>query len=87
MRKTFLTALAAATIFSIGMPANRAVAAAVTAPSVVASSSLVREATIICGGNGCNPVHTKAAKRRKFKSLDYTKPLPQSGISSCAGIA
>ena len=40
----------------------------------------MHEAAIICGGNGCNPVHTKADKRRKFKTLEYTKPLSQSLI-------
>jgi hypothetical protein len=89
MHKTFLTALAAATIFAIAMPADRAVANAAAASSVVAvaSSSLVREAAIICGGNGCNPVHTKAEKRRQYQPLGYTKPLRQSLISSFAGIA
>ncbi len=89
MHKTFLTALAAATIFAIGMPADRAVANAATMSPVVAvaSSSLVREAAIICGGNGCNPVHTKADKRRQYKPLGYTKPLRQSAKSSCVGIA
>jgi hypothetical protein len=89
MHKTFLTAFAAATIFSIGLPANRAVAMTATTSSVVgvANSSLIREAAIVCGGNGCNPVHTKAQTKRKFKSLEYTKPLRQSVISAIAGIA
>ena len=86
MHKTFLTALAAATIFAIGMPVERAAAAA-SSVAAVANSSLVREAAIICGGNGCNPVHTKAEKRRQYQPLGYTKPLRQSLISSFAGIA
>lgn len=77
MHRIFLTALAAATLFIIGMPANRAEATAAQMPSVVgvASASPVHEAAIICGGNGCNPVHTKAEQKRKFKTLEYTKPV------------
>jgi hypothetical protein len=80
MHKTFVTALAAATLFAVALPANRAEAIPAATPSAVgiAHSSvtpLVREAAIICGGNGCNPVHTKAVKRSKFKPLDYTKPV------------
>ncbi|MGC1447564.1 MAG: hypothetical protein WA837_19025 [Xanthobacteraceae bacterium] len=88
MHKTFLTALAAATIFAVGIPVERAVAdAAASSVAAVANSSLVREAAIFCGGNGCNPVHTKAEKRRQYQPLGYTKPLRQSLISSFAGIA
>jgi hypothetical protein len=75
MHKIFLTALAAATLFSVGMPVSRADAPVIAVPSAVGVSPLVHEAAIICGGNGCNPVHTKADKRRKFKSLEYTKPV------------
>ncbi len=82
MRKAFLTALAAGTLFSVGMPTTRADATAIAAPSTVGISPLVHKAAIICGGNGCNPVHTKADKRRKFKTLEYTKPLQQSSIST-----
>ena len=35
------------------------------------SASLVREAAIVCGGNGCNPVHTKAQQKRKFQTLGH----------------
>lgn len=41
-------------------------------------AALVREAAIVCGTGGCNIVHTKAIKRRAFKPLEYTKPLPKS---------
>jgi len=80
MHKTILTALAAATIFSGGMSVSRAEATTVATPSIVgvASSPQVREAAIICGGNGCNVVQTKQQKRRKFMPLGYTKPLPQT---------
>lgn len=73
MHKTFLTALAAATLFSIGMPANRAEARTTTTPSTlgVATAGLVHEAAIVCGGNGCNPVHTKAQSKRKFQTLGH----------------
>ena len=87
MHKAFLTALAAATLFSVGMPTTRADATAIAAPSTVGTSRLVHEAAIICGGNGCNPVHTKADKRRKFQPLGYTKPVKQSALSSHAATA
>jgi len=87
MHKAFLTALAAATLFSVGMPTTRADATAIAAPSIVGTSRLVHEAAIICGGNGCNPVHTKADKRRKFKTLEYTKPLQHSLIATFTAMA
>jgi hypothetical protein len=79
MRKTFLTALATATILSGAMLAGRAETA--TAPTVSAvgathpATPLLREAAIVCGGNGCNSVPTKAKNRRKFYPLGYTKPI------------
>lgn len=69
MHKALLAALAAATLFSVAMPAKRT------------------DAAVICGGNGCNPIHTKSEKRRQYKPLGYTKPIRQSVISSSAGIA
>jgi hypothetical protein len=78
MHKAFLTAFAAAILFTVAMPTSRADTTAAPAPSRAMAPSLVREAAIICGGNGCNPVHTKADKRRKFKTLEYTKPLQHS---------
>jgi len=73
MHKVFLTALAAAIILTVGMPAKRAGAAAAPTPLLVsaATSPLVREAAIVCGGNGCNPVHTKAQTKRKFQTLGH----------------
>ena len=78
MHKFHLTALAAATLFTIGMPATQAIAWAAAMPSTVAVSPRVREAAIICGGNGCNPVHTRSQKRRQYQPLGYTKPLPKA---------
>jgi hypothetical protein len=75
MRMTFLTALAAATILSAGMLADRADAMPAAAPAALAAPTLVHQAAIVCGGNGCNPVHTKAQKKRKFHTLGYTKPI------------
>jgi|GEM_PF-2670435 len=77
MHKTLLTALATATVFSAGMLATgvAAMPAAPTAAPGVATAARVREAAVVCGGNGCAPVHTKSQKRRKFKSMEYTKPL------------
>ncbi|MFY9693213.1 MAG: hypothetical protein WA776_18475 [Xanthobacteraceae bacterium] len=78
MHKIFLTAFAAAALFTIAMPATRAAAKAVATPSTVTISPRVHEAAIICGGNGCNPVHTKSDKRRQYKPLGYTKPVQHS---------
>ena len=77
MPKTLLSALAAATILAAGLPADRAAAmtAAAAAAHGIASANFVREAAIVCGGNGCNTVQTKSQKRRKFKPLGYTKPI------------
>jgi hypothetical protein len=89
MRGTVLMALAAAVLFTAAMTANRVEATTAATSSIggAASSRPLREAAIVCGGNGCNPVHTKAQQRRKFKSLDYTKPLKQGRLFSAAGIA
>ncbi len=80
MRKTFLKVFATLALLSAGfvfVPTANATASAPPAPAAPAASaainpSLVREAAaIICGGNGCNPVHTKAQKKRKFKTLGH----------------
>ncbi len=80
MIKTLLTALTAVILFVAGTPATRADATtvAVPMPSTIAISPLAHEATIICGSNGCNPVHTKSEKRRQYQPLGYTKPLPKA---------
>jgi hypothetical protein len=75
MHKLLLTALAAATLFAIAIQSGRAETTAVTTQPAAANSSLVREAAVVCGGNGCNPVHTRAVKRNKFKPMEYTKPV------------
>lgn len=62
-----LTTLAAATLLSFGIFAGHA--AARMAPA--ATAPLIREATIVCGGNGCNSVQTKAPKHRKFQTLGH----------------
>ena len=87
MPKAFLTAFAAAILFTVAMPTSRADTMAAAMPSSIAASPLQHEAAIICGGNGCNPVHTKADKRRKFQPLGYTKPVKQSALSSHAATA
>ena len=73
MRRTVLTALAAAIMFSAGPSVHRAGARTAAAPAATAmmNSGFVREAAIVCGGNGCNPVHTKAEKKRKFQTLGH----------------
>ena len=74
MPKTVLTAIVAATILAGGLPVDRGDTAAASAHGI-ANARLIREAAIVCGGNGCNTVQTKAQKRRKFKPLGYTKPI------------
>ena len=73
MRTLVLTAFAAAALLSAGLVGSHAAAAttaAAPAPASAASSaSLVRESAIVFGGNGCNAVHTKSQKKRKFKPL------------------
>lgn len=73
MRKIFLTALAVTAMCSAGPIADRAEARTAAAPAAPATikSALVREAAIVCGGNGCNPVHTKAEQKRKFQTLGH----------------
>jgi hypothetical protein len=38
---------------------------------VAASQPLVREASIVCGGAGCNVVQTKPVKHRKLQWLGH----------------
>ena len=74
MRNTFVTALAAATILSGGMFAARAAIMLPAPPSALgaaADATLVRQASIVCGGNGCGVVQTKAAQRRKLVPLGH----------------
>lgn len=68
-----LTTLAAAAILSFGIFANHVAAhiAAAALPAGTATVRLIREATIVCGGNGCNSVQTKAPKHRKFQTLGH----------------
>lgn len=72
MRTIVLTAFAAAALLSAGSVGGDAAAAttsAAPAAAAAASQPLVREASIVCGGTGCNAVHTKSQKKRKFKPL------------------
>ncbi len=73
MPKTILTALVAATILAVGLPADPAAPMRVATASTpgIAKANLIREATVVCGGHGCNPVQTKAQKRRKFIPLGH----------------
>jgi hypothetical protein len=77
MRKTLLSALAAAIILSGGLLADRTAAMPLAPVSV---TTLVEKAAIICGGNGCAPVQTKQTQHHKFQPLGYTKPLPQGAL-------
>jgi len=75
MRKRFLATLAAATILLSGMLASRVAAT----PSVVevargmaaAPTAPIREAAIVCGGNGCAPAQTTAVRKRKLMPLGH----------------
>jgi hypothetical protein len=76
MTKTSLSTLAAAAILSCGLLPGRAVAmpSAASAPPHL-QAGLLHEAAVLCGGNGCAPVQTKQAQRKKFHPLGYTKPI------------
>ena len=73
MRNMILTAFAAAALVSAAAVGGHAAAATTSAASgsPVMNASFVREAAIVCGGNGCNPVHTKSQKKRKFQTLGH----------------
>jgi hypothetical protein len=73
MRKTLLSALAATTILSAGLLASRAAAmtSAASAVAVTAPDALIREASIVCGSNGCGVVQTKSTKQRKLIWLGH----------------
>jgi hypothetical protein len=73
MRKILLSALATTTLLSAGLFASRAAATTSIATTIVAAApdALVREAAILCGGNGCNVVQTKGAKQRKLQWLGH----------------
>ena len=78
MAKMLLPALAAVLIVAGTMPIDRGAATTATSPAAIAPAHLIREAAVICAGNGCNVVQTKAIKHRKFKPLEYTKPIPKA---------
>jgi hypothetical protein len=80
MRRAVLRAFVTVALCAAGLAGVRAAAATAPAP-------LVREAAIVCGGNGCNPVPLKAEKRRKFQPLGYTKPVKQSALPARAATA
>jgi hypothetical protein len=72
MRKILLSALAATTLLSAGMLASRAAATTSSeAATAAASQAPVREASIVCGGVGCNVVQTKGVKHRKLQWLGH----------------
>jgi hypothetical protein len=73
MRKILLSTVAATTLLSAGLLATRAAAAtpAETVIAVSAPDALVREASILCGGNGCNVVQTKPTNKKKLQWLGH----------------
>jgi hypothetical protein len=73
MRKTLVTALAAVAILSAGISIARTAVVAAKSPADAANASaLIRVATVVCGGNGCAPVQTKAyQKRKQFQAMGH----------------
>jgi hypothetical protein len=73
MRKTLLSALAATTLLSAGLLASRAAAmtSATAANGLTAANTLTREASVVCGSNGCGVVQTKSTKQRKLIWLGH----------------
>jgi hypothetical protein len=73
MRKILLSALAATTLLSAGLLATRAAATTSTeaATAMAAPHALLRTASIVCGGSGCNVVQTKPLKHRKLQWLGH----------------
>jgi hypothetical protein len=73
MRKAMLTALTATTLssglFVVHAAATPSQLPAPAAP--IAHSAWQRQATVLCGNNGCAPVQTKARQRRKFQPLGH----------------
>ena len=67
-------AIMSAAILSAGLLVNHAAAlapSAAVAPGAAAAPAPIREAAIVCGGNGCAPVQTKAQQKRKFQPLGH----------------
>ena len=63
----FLTAFVAAAIL-LGMLGHRVEAMTLAAPSAlgVAAAAPVRQAAVVCGTNGCAPVHTSRPRRKTY---------------------
>jgi hypothetical protein len=62
MRGILLTALAAATILSSGMP----LAAPAALGAAIAGTGLVQRATNVCGSNGCVRVQTTRLRKHQL---------------------
>jgi hypothetical protein len=73
MRKFLLSTLAATTLLSVGLLATRAAAMPLTgtATATAAPHALLRMASVVCGGSGCNVVQTKGPKGRKLQWLGH----------------
>ena len=73
MSKTLLRVLLTAALLASGFGFMGAAADTASAPAAlaVAQAPLVQVAAIVCGGNGCNPIHTKIEKKRKFQTLGH----------------
>jgi hypothetical protein len=92
MLKTLLAALAAATILSGATLGTRAVAMPLAAPSTLgaadASSTMPTRVAIICGMNGCAPVHVARVRRPPPSFVTGAAPLvfpsPNSPQNSAA---
>jgi len=65
MRKCLAVAFAAAMIAGV-VPGHRAEAMTMAAPSALgaANAAAILKATVVCGTNGCVPVHVSGPKKK-----------------------
>ena len=68
MRKFLAVAFAAAAI-AVAAPDQRAEAMTMAAPSALGAASAVaiQKATVVCGTNGCVPVHVSGPKKKNHQ--------------------
>jgi len=64
MRKALAAAFVAATVVSFGLPGGRAAAMPGALGAARANTTVIHEAAIVCGGNGCAPVQTARPRRK-----------------------
>jgi hypothetical protein len=67
MRRLYFVALAAASVLSFAMSGHRVEAMmpiASPGAGVATDTGLIHHVTVVCGNNGCTPVHTSPPRRR-----------------------